>query len=78
MVQQTSSTHNNYMQTHTHIVVLVSLCNLSQSLPVVKKILKYIQYHITLCETMHHQYNCLAIPTNIIYMMYFLILFFMN
>ena len=77
MVQQTSSTHNNYMQTHTHIVVLV-LCNLSQTLPVVKKILKYIQYHITLCETMHHQYNCLAIPTNIIYMMYFLILFFMN
>lgn len=77
MVQQTSSTHNNYMQTHTHIVVLV-LCNLSQTLPVVKKILKYIQYHITLCETMHHQYNCLAIPTNIIYMMYFLILFFIN
>lgn len=77
MVQQTSSTHNNYMQSHTHIVVLV-LCNLSQSLPVVKKILKYIQYHITLCENMHHQYNCLAIPTNIIYMMYFLILFFMN
>ena len=77
MVQQTSSTHNNYMQSHTHIVVLV-LCNLSQTLPVVKNILKYIQYHITLCETMHHQYSCLAIPTNIIYMMYFLILFFMN
>lgn len=77
MVQQTSSTHNNCMQSHTHILVLV-LCNVSQTLPVVKKILKYIQYHITLCETMHHQYNCLAIPTNIIYMMYFLILFFMN
>lgn len=74
MVQQTPSTHNNRMQTHTNIVVLV-LCNLSQSSPAVKKIIKYIQYHITLCETMHHRYNCLAIPINIIYLMYFL---FMN